>query len=88
MARRGSDRLPTLISECESRWSLSAGPPFAPLSYSYTAPARGPHDARAVLKLAVPGPFVAAEIDALRLFDGDGAARLIDGDEVDWARCS
>ena len=73
--------LPSLIAECELRWSLSVGPPFAPLSYSYTAPARGPHCAQAVLKLAVPGRFVVAEIDALRLFDGDGSARLIDGDE-------
>ena len=74
-------RLPALIAECERRWSLSAGPPFTPLSYSYTAPARGRYGGGGVLKLAVPGPFVVAEIDALRLFDGDGAARLVDGDE-------
>jgi len=73
--------LPSLVAECEQRWSLTAGPPFEPLSYSYTAPARDRQGARAVLKLAVPGPFTVAEIDALRLFDGDGAARLIDSDE-------
>ena len=72
--------LPSLLAECERRWSLTAGPPFAPLSYSYTAPARDRHGARAVLKLAVPGPTI-AEIEALRLFDGDGTARLIDSDE-------
>ena len=75
------ERLPALVDECERRWSLTAGPPFAPLSYSYTAPARDRHGARAVLKLAVPGPFVVAEIDSLRLFDGGGATRLIDSDE-------
>ena len=74
-------RLPSLISECERRWSLSVGPPFAALNYSYTAPARDIHGAGVVLKLAVPDRFVAAEIDALRLFEGDGAARLVDGDE-------
>ena len=74
-------RLPALVAECERRWSLSVGPPFAPLSYSYTAPARDRHGTGVVLKLAVPGHFVLAEIDALRLFDGDGAARLVHSDE-------
>ena len=74
-------KLPTLVADCERRWSLTVGPKFASANYSYTAPARDRHGARLVLKLAVPGDYVAAEIDALRLFDGDGAARLIDSDE-------
>lgn len=75
------DRLPALVAESERRWSLSVGPPFASANYSYSAPAQDPDGARVVLKLAVPGDYVAAEIDALRLFDGDGAARLLDSDE-------
>ncbi len=75
------ERLPALIAECQRRWSLTFGPPFPQSNYSYTAPALGQQGVRAVLKLAVPGPFVTAEIEALRLFDGDGAARLIDSDE-------
>ena len=74
-------KLPSLIAGCESRWSLSVGAPFEPLTHSYTAPARDRHGARVVLKLAVPGRFVVSETDALRLFDGDGAARLVDIDE-------
>ena len=74
-------RLPALIAECERRWSLSVGPPFTPLSYSYTATARDSHGVGVVLKLAVPDHFMCAEIDALRLFDGDGTVRLIDCDE-------
>ncbi len=74
-------RLPALIDECERRWSLSVGPPFTPLKYGYVAPARGQDGSGVVLKLAVPGEFTVAEIDALRLFDGDGAARLVDSDE-------
>ena len=74
-------RLPALIAECERRWSLSVGPPFTPLTHSYTAPARGPRGIGVVLKLVVPGHFTVAEIDALRLLDGDGAARLVDSDE-------
>ncbi len=75
------ERLPAIVADCKRRWSLSVGPPFASANYSYTAPAQDPQGAWLVLKLAVPGPFVAAEIDALRLFDGDGTARLIDSDE-------
>ena len=74
-------RLPALIDECERRWSLSVDPPFTPLKYGYVAPARGQDGSGVVLKLAVPGHFTVAEIDALRLFDGDGAARLVDSDE-------
>lgn len=74
-------RLPSLIAECERRWSLSVGPPFEPLTHSYVAPARDRYGVGVVLKLAVPDRFVAAEIDALRLFEGDGAVRLVDGDE-------
>ena len=74
-------KLPSLIAGCERRWSLSVGAPFEPLTHSYTAPARDRRGAGVVLKLAVPGPFVVAEVDALRLFDGDGAARLVDIDE-------
>ena len=73
--------LRALVAECERRWSLSVGPQFASANYSYAAPARGRHGARVVLKLAVPGDYVAAEIDALPLFDGDGAGRLVDSDE-------
>ncbi len=75
------ERLPGLIAECERRWSLAAGPPFGQVNYSYTAPAVGPHGAGVVLKLAVPDHSIGAEMDALRVFDGDGAARLIDSVE-------
>ena len=74
--------LPALVAGCERRWSLSVAPPFASANYSYAAPARDQHGAQVVVKLAVPGDYVAAEIDALRLFDGDGAARLVDSDET------
>lgn len=75
------ERLPVLIAECERRWSLTTSHPFPHVNYSYTAPAVGPHGSGVVLKLAVPDHSIGAEIDALRLFDGDGAARLIDSDE-------
>jgi len=49
-------------------------------SYNYVAPAVGPGGRPLVLKAGVPHGELWSEIDALRLFDGRGAARLIDAD--------
>jgi streptomycin 6-kinase len=72
-------RLPALIAECERRWSLTILPPFE-LSYNYVAPARRADGTEVVLKLGVPNPELTTEIAALRLYDGYGAARLLDAD--------
>ncbi|HEX8352678.1 MAG TPA: aminoglycoside phosphotransferase family protein [Pyrinomonadaceae bacterium] len=72
--------LPALVEECAARWSLEVGPPFAPLSYNYAAPAEGPGGERLVLKLGVPAPELIREAEALRVFAGRGAARLVDSD--------
>lgn len=69
-------RLPDLIREYEARWDLRLLPPFA-LSYNYVAPAVTADGAHVVLKLGVPNPELTAEIEALRLYDGRGAARLL-----------
>jgi streptomycin 6-kinase len=54
-------------------------PPF-PLSYNYVAPAVLADGSEAVLKLGVPNPELTTEIEALRLYGGRGAARLIEAD--------
>ncbi|HEX8559888.1 MAG TPA: aminoglycoside phosphotransferase family protein [Pyrinomonadaceae bacterium] len=72
--------LPSLVAGCAARWSLKVGPPFLPLSYNYAAPAEGPRGERLVLKLGVPGAELLNEAEALRLFDGRGAARLVGSD--------
>ncbi|HWS89492.1 MAG TPA: aminoglycoside phosphotransferase family protein [Pyrinomonadaceae bacterium] len=72
--------LPALLEHCEGRWGLKVGPPFAPLSYNYAAPAEGPRGERLVLKLGVPTHGLLGEINALLGFDGSGAARLFDSD--------
>jgi streptomycin 6-kinase len=77
---RWLDRLPDLVAECESRWSLSVMPPFAPLSYNYVAPAVRADGSEAVLKLGVPHRELVTEIEALRLFEGRGTARLLEAD--------
>ncbi len=72
--------LPDLITECEQRWSLRAEPPFPDLSYNYVAPARRADGREVVLKLGVPQRELWTEIDALRLYAGQGAALLLDAD--------
>ncbi|MEW5986187.1 MAG: aminoglycoside phosphotransferase family protein [Chloroflexota bacterium] len=74
------ERLPTLIGEYEQRWSLTVGRPFPNLSYNYVAPAARADGTQVVLKLGVVNPELLAEIEALRLYDGRGCARLLAAD--------
>lgn len=72
-------RLPTLIELFERRWNLRVLAPFT-LSYNYVAPVVLADGSPAVLKLGVPNPELSTEIEALRLYAGNGAARLIEAD--------
>ena len=72
--------LPALVEDCAGRWGLKVGPPFAPLSYNYAAPAEGPRGERLVLKLGVPAQGLLREIESLLAFGGSGAARLVASD--------
>ncbi len=74
------ERLPSLIADCERRWSLTVMPPFEPLSYNYAAPAVRLDGAAVVLKVGVPNPELLTEIEALALYDGRGIVRLLDAD--------
>ncbi len=74
------DRLPQAIEHFAERWSLSIADPFPRLSYGWVAPARRADGTDVVLKLAVPNPELRTEIEALRLFAGDGAVRLLEAD--------
>jgi streptomycin 6-kinase len=56
------------------QWGLELGPPFAMSNVSYVAPA-----GEAVVKVAWEGDDESLhEPDALRLWDGDGAVRILD----------
>lgn len=75
------DRLPALVTRCEARWSLEVGPPFPELSFNYAAPALRADGTGGVLKLSFPhDPGFEREAEALRLFGGRGAARLLEFD--------
>jgi streptomycin 6-kinase len=73
--------LPTLIAACEARWHIRVEQPFPDLSYNFVAPATCADGTAAVLKLADDGEVREEEVDALRIFDGRGACRLLAVDE-------
>jgi streptomycin 6-kinase len=52
----------------------------APLSYNYVAPAVDVGGTPVVLKVGFPTRELTTEIEALRLFDGRGAVRLLEAD--------
>jgi streptomycin 6-kinase len=76
-------RLPDVISELETRWSLSLSAPLdsPDASCSWVAFAERRDGPRAVLKLGMPHMEAAHEIHGLRFWDGDGIVRLLDADE-------
>lgn len=74
--------LPQRIEACRRRWSIEVQEPFAGLSYNWVAPATAADGAPVVLKLGVPCAELASELAALRAWQGEGAARLIAGDDA------
>jgi len=71
--------LPSLLERAAGRWDLSLGEPFL-LSYNYVCAARRRDGPQAVLKIGVPNRELAGEINALRLYAGRGACRLLEAD--------
>ena len=72
------ERLPALIADCERRWRIEVGPPFSGLWINWVAPANRADGTPAVLKLSFPeDKEFRTEAEALRLFGGRGAARLL-----------
>jgi streptomycin 6-kinase len=71
--------LPNLLDEAARRWDLTLGEPFL-LSYNYVCAATRANGTPAVLKIGVPNRELTSEMEALRLYNGRGAVRLIDSD--------
>jgi len=71
--------LPGLLDEAARRWELSLGEPFL-LSYNYVCAAKRLDGTPVVLKIGVPNRELTSEIRALRLYAGQGACRLLEGD--------
>lgn len=72
-------RLPRLAAELADEWALTLGAPFAG-RVSLVLAARRADGEQAVLKLNFPEPESAEEADALAVWDGEGAARLLECD--------
>lgn len=72
--------LPSLLETAVRQWGLTLGEPLL-LSYNYVCAAKRADESEVVLKLGVPGREWLSELNALRLFNGDGACRLLEADE-------
>ena len=79
------DQLPSLVHEIADRWQLTLGQPFEGGATSWAAPARRADGTAVVLKVVWPHREAREEATALRLWDGDGAAKLLDHDREHWA---
>jgi streptomycin 6-kinase len=69
------------VQAAAERWSLTLGEPFVQGAAGYTTRAALADGTPVVLKVADPHRESEHEADALELFDGDGAIRLIARDE-------
>ncbi len=72
--------LPDSIAAASSDWGLTDVRPAPNLSYNFVAFAKRDGE-QLVLKMGVPNPELKSEMAALRLFNGEGACRLIDYEE-------
>ena len=79
------ERVPGLAGECVEAWGLQLGEPYAPGAAGYAARADLPDGTPAVLKLIYPHREAEHEAEALRIWDGDGAVKLLAYDEARWA---
>lgn len=72
--------LPDLIKEVSRSWRRSDIETVPNLSFHFVAFEKRDNEA-VVLKLGVPNPELTSEINALKLFNGNGACQLLESDE-------
>ncbi len=81
--------LPASIEEASQKWGLANVQPVPTLSFNFVAfadrpsaaPLRGSAQDKVILKMGVPDRELKSEMAALRLFNGEGACRLLDCEE-------
>ena len=74
-------QLPALLTEYAERWQVQLGSPYD-LSYNYVAPGTGADGTPVVIKAGVPEPEFERQIEALRLYHGEGCIRLLEADKA------
>jgi len=72
--------LPALIEEASQRWHLTEVQPVSNLSYNFVAFAKRRGN-KVILKIGVPNRELVSEVEALKLFNGEGACQIIDCDK-------
>jgi streptomycin 6-kinase len=79
--REWLERLPGLVAGCLSDWELDAGEPFEYAYASLAMPVTRADGTGAVLKVQFPHRESDHEADALQVWSGAGAVRLLDRDD-------
>jgi streptomycin 6-kinase len=72
--------LPGLLTEFSQRWQVDLLAPFPDLSINYVVPAIRTDGTQAVLKVGVPNVELTSEIEALKVYAGRSAVRLLESD--------
>ena len=79
------ERVPELLEAAVSRWGLTLGEAYPPGAAGHVVRAALADGTPAVLKLIFPHREAEHEADALAVWDGDGAVRLLAVDDEGWA---
>jgi streptomycin 6-kinase len=75
---------PTVAAQLAERWDVTLGAPFI-LSFNYVCRATLRDGTEAVFKIGPWHEEITREIEAIRLYDGDGMARLLAADSTHLA---
>jgi streptomycin 6-kinase len=75
------ERVPDLVAECVEEWGLQLGEPYETGAAGYVVRAELPDGRPAVLKLIYPHRESEHEADALALWGGQGAVKLLACDD-------
>lgn len=79
------ERVPELVRECADEWQLTLGEPYVAGAAGYTVRAGLRDGSPAVLKVIYPHREAEQEADALQVWGGEGAVRLLVRDDERWA---
>jgi streptomycin 6-kinase len=75
------ERAPDLVAQCVEEWGLQLGEPYEPGAAGYAVRVKLQDGRPAVLKLIYPHRESEHEVDALALWDGHGAVKLLARDD-------
>jgi streptomycin 6-kinase len=75
------ERAPDLVAQCVEEWGLQLGEPYEPGAAGYAVRVELEDGRQAVLKLIYPHRESEHEVDALALWDGHGAVKLLARDD-------